>query len=149
MEKTFVFFSDILGQDLTTTCSEQIQALFPEDNCDRIESNGSVFHAIKSHLKNVTSKWVVLVLADIRGWDMTKWEDFFVEVNTNGNAIQHMSHVDIALSERSIQGNVSCYESSDLDMALDQNYRPNFENIYEAFQTFGFKPHFLSVLTDH
>lgn len=147
MEKTFVLFSDLIGQDAVQKSFDQLQLYFRDAAIISIDSEKSPFHAVKELLPEIKSKWTILVLGDIFNWSEAKWNSYLKLVESNGNCVEFLSNSQIELPSGVITGVVSCFETFDLQMALDQNYRPNFENIHEAFETFGFKPYFVNVLT--
>lgn len=149
MENTFVLFSDIIGDELAIRCANHLKKLYPNAQFITEKSNGSLFKSTKSLVNTkITTRWTVLITCDITNWSLENWTRLLFQAQNQGSAIEQFKDKKIDLTNgQTVRPFISCFETSDLQMALDQNYRSNFENIYEAYETFGFKPNFVSIIS--
>ena len=150
MENTFVLFSDIIGEELANRCAGLVSKFYPDATFILQNSKGSLFNSTKTLVNSkINTRWTVLITNDVTNWSIENWTRFLFQAQNHNSAIEQFEHESIDLANgQSVMPSISCFETSDLQMALDQNYRPNFENIYEAYETFGFKPNFVSILSD-
>lgn len=148
LERTFVLFEDILGLEIAIKCADQLSANFAGDTLIMMNSKESIFNSLKAKIGGISSKWIILISADITEWNKDNWNYFLNQASSKSNAVEINDQKPINLSSGTLPSFIACFETLDLSMALDQNYRPNFEQIHEAYKTFGFQPNFTSVFAD-
>lgn len=97
----------------------------------------SIFRSVASFLKTPSNlKMITICFGISPKWDAYTWNEHLKQAKKEGSSIYHLYS---QTSSESLQPYVATFNVSELRMALDQNYRPTFENIEEAYNTFGFR----------
>ena len=99
----------------------------------------SVFRSVVDHLKNFIGPEIISVCTgQLPNWTDDTWENHFQLAKEKGSSVFVFSDQ----KDHSTSHSLQTFNVSELKMALDQNYRPNFEDLYQAYNMFGFKTEF-------
>ena len=100
----------------------------------------SIFHSVVDYLKSHTgSELISVCIGQLPNWAEGVWENHLLLAKEKGSSIYLGSDEDKA------SFSLQTFNVPDLKMALDQNYRPVFEDIYQAYNMFGFKAVFFTT----
>ncbi|NND78074.1 MAG: hypothetical protein HKN39_07815 [Flavobacteriales bacterium] len=130
MNTVLLYFSDIVSG--ITPQNEQLPGSVQFVEVSKSKENfiqESVFHSLVKFLKSPIDTSIISVCTSaLPNWNTEVWKKHLSVAKENGSSIYRQNGASL-----------QSYEVADLKMALDQNYRPVFEDISEAYTTFGFK----------
>jgi len=103
-----------------------------------VNAHESIFHFVQRYLnENNSIEFVMVSTGHIPDWSDEVWKAFIEQGQKRGACKFVFNELNLK-SYPDFKPYLAIFDSKDLRMALDQNYRPNFEDVCEAVKTFGF-----------
>ena len=96
--------------------------------------DNSIFKSVAAYLDS-NSDFDLIVISNelIPDWNENIWDSYFLQAKKLGSSIYRPR-----TTSNNKNSYLATFDPIDLRMAIEQNYRPVFENIDAAFSTFGF-----------
>ena len=133
MKRAFIFFSDLINEEISSSD-------FPDqvELSQTVTGEQSVFQSVCTFLeKNGDIDSLTICTGYIPDWDPTDWTALFELSDKYGCGLYYFQKCQ-AKPPHEFRPYLATFDVKDLKMAVEQNYRPVFEDLSEAFSTFGF-----------
>ena len=116
--------------------SDSLPSFF--EHAVNIQAENSVFNYVNHFLtEHPDLESICVCTGYIPEWNDEKWKAFMKLQKSSSSSVHYFEDCDTR-EEIAFKPYLSAFDAKDLRMALDQNYRPNFEDLSAAFSTFGF-----------
>ncbi len=141
MKKAFIFFAGLIEESKESSIVPKDWEYFHYD-IDAEEH--TIFDWVISFLKEHPGlEYLCMNTAYIPNWPKDIWNSFF-EKGIKLGACKYVFE-DCSLKKNlDTQPYMAIFDLKDLRMAVEQNYRPTFEDLTEAVATFGFPVQFFN-----